>query len=88
MNKKIIGAFMISVFVGLGYVGYRKSTYGRNRKAKSIVDEILEFQKASSKKWEFPQGIDPELLSALALTLVFYPNQVSLTNQHLTQHSS
>lgn len=48
---------MISVFVGLGYVGYRKSPFGRSRKAKSIVDKVLTFHKASTKKWEFPNEL-------------------------------
>lgn len=57
MNKKIIIAFGISIFLGIGYLAYRKSPLGRKLKGRSIIKRILKNQEERNIKWKFPNEV-------------------------------
>ena len=57
MNKKIILAFGISVFLGIGYLAYRKSAFGRSLKSKAIIKRITDNQAERNIKWKFPEQL-------------------------------
>lgn len=57
MNKKIIIAFGISVFLGIGYLAYRKSAFGRTLKSKAIIKKITDSQTERNIKWKFPEQL-------------------------------
>jgi len=57
MNKKIIIAFGISVFVGLGYIAYRRTDFGKTIKAKSMIKRITEDIEERNMKWKFPEEL-------------------------------
>ena len=57
MNKKILIAFGISVFLGLGYLAYRKTDVGRSLKAKWIIRRMEKKREDKNVKWDYPEEL-------------------------------
>lgn len=70
MNKKIIVAFGISIFLGLGYLAYRKTEVGRKLKSKWIIKRILKRKEDKNISWDYPEEVLAGTLKEL-MTLDF-----------------
>lgn len=82
MNKKIIVAFGISIFLGLSYLAYRNTELGRKLKSKWIIKRILKRKEYKNLEWDFPEevlnGSLDELMSLDFSQLEMIDNYVKL----------
>ncbi len=67
MNKKIIIAFGISVFLGLAYLAYRKTDFGKSLKIKWIITKLNKKRAAKNLTWEFPDSVIQDTKAELSL---------------------
>lgn len=65
MNKKIIIAFGISIFVGFGYLAYRKTAFGKTLKINWIIRRMTKNKERRNFKWKFPESLIREVKEEL-----------------------